>query len=89
MGVIFALFCVHVYFYMIYMYTYIGHIHVHIHAYTYTHVYTYMCISLFFKKLTKLNQSGRHLQIAKEGRNNLTIYNPWFEKNDFHKKEIF
>lgn len=54
------------------------------------HVFILICVYLyFFKKLTKLNQSGRHLQIAKEGRNNLTIYNPWFEKNDFHKKEIF
>ena len=38
----------------------------------YAHVYIY-CVSLFKKKLTKLNQIGRYLVIGKKAKNNLSI----------------
>lgn len=43
-----------------------------------------MCISIFLTY--KAESVGRHLEITKEERNNFTDYNPWFLKNDFHKK---
>ena len=46
----------------------------------YAHMFIFICVSLFKKNLTKLNQIGRHLVIAKKAKNNLSIYNPWFEE---------